>query len=66
MTGTAKMGKVGDKDAAVDNGFRVFGVEGLRVADMSVVPVLTNNHTQATAYVVGATAAEVLIKEYGL
>ncbi|KAB8067903.1 hypothetical protein BDV29DRAFT_199790 [Aspergillus leporis] len=61
-----RMGKVGDKDAAVDNGFRVFGVEGLRVADMSVVPVLTNNHTQATAYVVGATAAEVLIKEYGL
>jgi choline dehydrogenase-like flavoprotein len=66
MTGTVKMGKVGDPDAAVDTGFRVFGVEGLRVADMSVVPVLTNNHTQATAYVVGATAAEVLIKEYGL
>ncbi|KAL3448271.1 hypothetical protein BJX65DRAFT_275379 [Aspergillus insuetus] len=66
MTGTAKMGKVGEKDAAVDNRFRVNGVEGLRVADMSVVPLLTNNHTQATAYVVGATAAEVLIKEYGL
>ncbi|KAL2849928.1 hypothetical protein BJY01DRAFT_210262 [Aspergillus pseudoustus] len=66
MTGTVKMGKAGQKDAAVDKRFRVLGVEGLRAADMSVVPVLTNNHTQATAYVVGATCAEVLIKEYGL
>ncbi|KAJ5715578.1 uncharacterized protein N7483_012759 [Penicillium malachiteum] len=66
MTGTVKMGKEGDVDAAVDNRFRVFGVEGLRVADMSVVPVMTNNHTQATAYVTGATCAEVLIREYAL
>ncbi|KAJ6111368.1 hypothetical protein N7523_007429 [Penicillium sp. IBT 18751x] len=66
MTGTAKMGKVGDLDAVVDHRFRVIGVDGLRVADMSCVPVLTNNHTQATAYVTGATAAEVLTEEYGL
>ncbi|PCG91297.1 Glucose-methanol-choline oxidoreductase [Penicillium occitanis (nom. inval.)] len=66
MTGTVKMGKEGNKDAAVDNAFRVFGVENLRVADMSIVPVLTNNHTQATAYVTGATCADVLIKEYTL
>ena len=66
MTGTVKMGKSGDQDAAVDSHFRVFGVDGLRVADMSVVPVLTNNHTQATAYVTGATCADVLIRGYGL
>ncbi|KAJ5798574.1 uncharacterized protein N7503_007870 [Penicillium pulvis] len=66
MTGTAKMGKAGDIDAAVDNRFRVFGVENLRVADMSVVPVMTNNHTQATAYMTGATCADVLIWEYEL
>lgn len=66
MTGTAKMGREGDKDAAVDARFRVIGIQGLRVADMSVVPVLTNNHTQATAYVTGATCADVLIGEYGL
>ncbi|KAJ5727018.1 hypothetical protein N7493_006045 [Penicillium malachiteum] len=66
MTGTVKMGKEGDVDAAVDNRFRVFRVEGLRVADMSVVPVMTNNHTQATAYVTGTTCAEVLIGEYAL
>lgn len=66
MTGTAKMGKIGESDAVVDSHFRVIGVEGLRVSDMSVVPVLTNNHTQATAYVTGATAADVLIHDYGL
>ncbi|KAL4976210.1 hypothetical protein BDW66DRAFT_166615 [Aspergillus desertorum] len=66
MTGTVKMGKEGEQGAAVDKSFRLMGVQGLRVADMSVVPVLANNHTQATAYVTGATAADVLIKEYGL
>ncbi|KNG80075.1 glucose-methanol-choline (gmc) oxidoreductase [Aspergillus nomiae NRRL 13137] len=66
MTGTVKMGRDGASDAAVDSRFRVFGVKRLRVADMSVVPVLTNNHTQATAYITGATCADVLIREYGL
>ncbi|OJJ33602.1 hypothetical protein ASPWEDRAFT_114784 [Aspergillus wentii DTO 134E9] len=66
MMGTAKMGKPGDIDAAVDKRFRVFGIDNLRVADLSVVPVLTNNHTQATAYVTGATCADILIREYDL
>lgn len=66
MTGTVKMGKPGDPDAAVDSNFRVMGIDGLRVADMSVVPVLPSCHTQAVAYVIGATCAEKLIKEYNL
>ncbi|KAI1503591.1 hypothetical protein F5X99DRAFT_374886 [Biscogniauxia marginata] len=66
MTGTAKMGRAGDADAAVDADFRVRGVEGLRVADMSVVPVLPSCHIQAVAYVTGVTCAEKLVKEYGL
>ena len=39
MTGTARMGKIAD-DAVVDKNFKVFGVEGLRVADMSIYPIL--------------------------
>ncbi|RAH51014.1 GMC family oxidoreductase [Aspergillus brunneoviolaceus CBS 621.78] len=66
MTGTAKMGRPGEADAVVDSHFRMLGVENLRIADMSVVPVLTNNHTQATAYVTGATCGEVLVGEYDL
>lgn len=66
MTGTVKMGKKGEDDAAVDSDFRVFGIENLRVADMSVVPVLANCHVQAVAYVTGATCAEKLVAEYEL
>ncbi|KAL7628389.1 hypothetical protein AAE478_002591 [Parahypoxylon ruwenzoriense] len=66
MTGTAKMGKPGDADAAVDSSFRVKGIEGLRIGDMSVVPVLASCHVQAVAYVTGVACAERLAQEYGL
>ncbi|KAK4676181.1 hypothetical protein QC764_509820 [Podospora pseudoanserina] len=60
MTGTCKMGEVVDAD------FKVKGVEGVRVVDMSAVPVLVSGHTQAVAYVTGYTAAEKILREYGL
>jgi choline dehydrogenase-like flavoprotein len=66
MLGTVKMGKTGDSDAAVDSDFKLKGFEGVRVADLSVCPVLPNCHPQAVAYVTGATCAEKLIKEYDL
>ncbi|XXH00053.1 hypothetical protein Hte_006395 [Hypoxylon texense] len=66
MTGTVKMGKAGDEDAAVDNNFRLVGFEGLRVADMSVVPLIASCHVQAVAYLTGLTCAEKLIAEYKL
>jgi choline dehydrogenase-like flavoprotein len=66
MTGTAKMGTLRDSDAVVDSNFRVIGIENLRVADMSVVPVLPSGHTQPAAYVTGTTCSEMLIEEYDL
>ncbi|KAJ4111626.1 hypothetical protein NW760_006620 [Fusarium oxysporum] len=66
MTGTTKMGKKGDPDAVVDSDFKVIGFEGLRIADMGVVPVLASCHIQSVAYVTGITAAEKLIAEYNL
>ncbi|KAK0388840.1 hypothetical protein NLU13_5083 [Sarocladium strictum] len=67
MTGTLRMGRPEDGDAVVDRSFRVMGgITGLRVADMSVAPVLSSAHTQATAYVTGLTCAEKLVEEYGL
>lgn len=39
MLGTARMGRDED-DAVVDKNFKVFGVQSLRVADMSVVPII--------------------------
>ncbi|KAH6613903.1 choline dehydrogenase [Boeremia exigua] len=64
--GSAMMGKAGDKNVCVDKDYKVLGVPGLRVADLSVCPVTTNNHTQPTAYLIGYKAAQRLIEEYGL
>ncbi|KAA8566758.1 hypothetical protein EYC84_009858 [Monilinia fructicola] len=67
MCSTVRMGKgKDDQKACVDGNFRVLGVEGLRVVDLSVIPLLPNNHTQSTAYLVGETAAEKIIEEYKL
>jgi choline dehydrogenase-like flavoprotein len=65
MSCTATMG-TSAKDAVVDSKFKVFGVQGLRVVDLSVCPFVVNAHTQSTAYVLGEIGAEVLAEEYGL
>jgi choline dehydrogenase-like flavoprotein len=65
MSCTAAMG-TSAKNAVVDNTFKVFGVEGLRVVDLSVCPFVVNAHTQSAAYVMGEIGAEVLAEKYGL
>lgn len=64
--GSVMMGREGEKGVCVDKDYKVLGVKGLRVADLSVCPLATNNHTQPTAYLVGYKAAQRLIREYGL
>jgi len=59
---TLAMGK--DGEGAVDRDFKLRGFEGLRVVDLSVCPILTNNHTQVNAYVIGEVAARKIIKEH--
>ncbi|QSZ30159.1 hypothetical protein DSL72_004679 [Monilinia vaccinii-corymbosi] len=67
MCSTVRMGKgKDDRKACVDVDFRVLGVEGLRVVDLSVIPRVPNTATQSTAYLVGETAAEKMINEYAL
>ena len=46
------MGREGDEKTVVDTSFKVKGVKGLRVADLSVAPLMINNHTQSTAYLI--------------
>ncbi|OQV07561.1 hypothetical protein CLAIMM_11977 [Cladophialophora immunda] len=64
--GTVRMGSSNDHSACLDTDFRIRGVDGLRVMDLSVCPLITSNHTQATAYVVGQLGWKQLQKEYGL
>lgn len=50
--GTCRMGRDGDEKTVVDKDFKVVGVKRLRVADHSVAPLMINNHTQSTAYLI--------------
>ncbi|MEZ3160281.1 GMC family oxidoreductase N-terminal domain-containing protein [Microbacterium sp. BWT-B31] len=56
--GTARMGT--DAAAPVDPELRVRGVEGLRVADASVMPTIIRGHTNAPAIVIGEVAADLI------
>jgi choline dehydrogenase len=54
--GTARMGKDA-MTSVVDGRLRVHGLEGLRVADASVIPRVTSGNTMAPCVVVGELAA---------
>ena len=56
--GTCAMG--GDERAVVDPQLRVRGVEGLRVADASVMPMVTRGNTNAPTIMIGERAADLL------
>ena len=55
--GTAKMGPADDPEAVVDQFGRVHGVEGLRVADASIMPKITRANTNLTCIMIGEKIA---------
>ena len=56
--GTCRMGRADDRMAVVDPECRVIGVEGLRVADSSVFPRITNGNLNAPSIMVGEKVAD--------
>ncbi len=56
--GTCRMGAANDPHAVVDPETRVIGVEGLRLADSSVFPRVTNGNLNAPSIMVGEKAAD--------
>ena len=61
---TARMGR--DAMAVVDGALKVYGIDGLRVADASILPRVTTGNTQAPCAVIGERAAEILKRAHGL
>jgi len=56
--GTARMGRADDPTAVVDPEGRVIGVEGLRVADSSIFPRITNGNLNAPSIMTGEKVAD--------
>ncbi len=56
--GTCRMGS--DPGAVLDPALRVRGVDGLRVADASVMPTLVGGNTQAASVMIGLRAADLI------
>ena len=58
LCGSCRMG-TGD-DAVVDEQLRVYGVQGLRVIDASIMPQITSGNTNAPAFMIGEKGADLL------
>lgn len=62
QTCTAKMGR--DAESVVDGSLRVHGIEGLRIADGSVMPTIASGNTMAPCALIGARAAKLILSSH--
>jgi choline dehydrogenase-like flavoprotein len=62
ISGTCKMGPASDPTAVVDQYGRVRGLEGIRVADASIMPDCVRANTNATAMMIGERIADLILR----
>ncbi|KAG8178921.1 hypothetical protein JTE90_014127 [Oedothorax gibbosus] len=58
--GTAKMGRPDDPTTVVDPYLRVKGIEGLRVVDASVMPIIPSGNTNVPTIMVAEKASDII------
>lgn len=61
--GTAKMGLASDPGAVVDARLRVMGVDGLRIADASVMPTIVSGNTNSPTMMIAGKAAKMILED---
>lgn len=62
-TGTCRMGPAADSASVVDFDGRVHGIDGLRVVDLSIPPIVVRSPTNATAMVVAERISDLIRDE---
>lgn len=62
MSGSCKMAPPTDPFAVVDHKLRVYGTQGLRVIDASIMPQITNGNINAPVIMIGEKGADMIVK----
>jgi choline dehydrogenase len=60
LNGTAHMGPPNDPTAVVDDQLRVYGLQGLRIADASIMPNMPSANTYATTLMIAEKASDMI------